>query len=70
MKSIQFTIQVLGLLFFIPAFIMLEFNHNKRKPIVKEYKQAISTNKQDLPAGNNQLADKNLLSTSIFLIAY
>lgn len=70
MKSTIFTIQVLGILLFIPAFIILEFNHNKKKPKIKEYRPISSTNKQYQPAASNQLTDKDLLSTGIFFIAY
>lgn len=69
MKSILFSIQVLGLLLFIPVFVLLEFNHNNKKQRVSKDSPTENTIKQEHTA-SQQLAEKDLLTTGFFLIYY
>lgn len=71
MKANLFTIQVLGLIAFIPALIVLEFNHKKEKTIQKESSVKITNvNKTITPAIKDRVIANKDLPHGIVLLYY
>ncbi len=68
MKTNLFTIQVLGLIVFIPAFVIMEFNHNKSKPLSNQATAVVK--KTSYSPIQKQATDRDIVPNAILFVSY